>query len=273
MDSKPRRRFDAVDPADVKGQYMLEAMWMSAITLLTVGYGDVTPYSTCGRLTAVVVGILGVLITALLVAVMAQKLEQSRAEKYLHTFFSRMRLDRLYRHAAAHVIKSIFMLWRLKRLPDGSRKYRRRLLCYGKLMQAVRSMRRLKAKQTHVGESAVGVIEISAAVSDVHRLTEIITNQQSHLTERSDEIEDKLAAIEAARGSFHGRTAPDAYSSPVCIPETLAEQLDDSRTSLTSWVDPGLPAEVIQEINNAEDVAKARKFDIDEVKNMHSSLT
>ena len=70
-------------PEAVPGQILSDAMWMSAITFLTVGYGDVVPKSECGRVTAVVTGLLGVGTTALLVAVLAQKLEQSRAEKYV----------------------------------------------------------------------------------------------------------------------------------------------------------------------------------------------
>nr|KAG5689814.1 hypothetical protein BaRGS_029292 [Batillaria attramentaria] len=273
-----------VDPADVKGQYVLQAMWMSAITLLTVGYGDVTPYSTCGRLTAVVVGMLGVLITALLVAVMAQKLEQSRAEKYLHTFFSRMRMNRLYKNAAAHVIKSILMLWRLKHLPDGDRKYRKRLLCYGKLMQAVRAMRRWKVSKMQVGESAIGVIEVNAAVSDVHRLTEIITDQQSHLVERSDEMEDRLWTIEnkldhvaktIARGNQNVHSAPAAQPSGVRIPSPFTLTSSISALSMESKSQGRSGFDVLDELSSAADMetttaerlAEEYNYDIDDVKN------
>ena len=107
---------------------------MSAITFLTVGYGDVVPKSECGRVTAVVTGLLGVGTTALLVAVLAQKLEQSRAEKYVHTFVSRVALDKTHKHAAANVIKNVLKLWRLRR-PGYACKPRWRTRVHGKLLQ------------------------------------------------------------------------------------------------------------------------------------------
>ena len=53
-------------------------MWLSAITFLTVGYGDLTPMTHCGRFIAIVTGLMGLASTALLVAVLAKKLEQTR---------------------------------------------------------------------------------------------------------------------------------------------------------------------------------------------------
>ena len=120
--------------ADVPGQILSEAMWMSAITFLTVGYGDVVPKSECGRVTAVVTGLLGVGTTALLVAVLAQKLEQTRAEKYVHTFVSRVAIDKAHKDAAANVIKNVLKLWRIRR-PGYISTSRRRIRVHGKLLQ------------------------------------------------------------------------------------------------------------------------------------------
>lgn len=34
------------------------SMWLTAITFLTVGYGDVTPKTYCGRAVAIIVGLM-----------------------------------------------------------------------------------------------------------------------------------------------------------------------------------------------------------------------
>nr|KAG5689808.1 hypothetical protein BaRGS_029286 [Batillaria attramentaria] len=184
---------------EIPARFLQEAMWMSAITFLTIGYGDVTPQSACGRVTAVVTGLLGVGTTALLVAVLAQKLEQSRAEKYLHTFVSRMRLDKVRKTAAANVIKNSLKLWRLRMKGD---RESRRVRVHGKLIQAVGEMRDAKNAKLNIGESAVGVIEVNTAVEEVLRVAEAISDQQNLLEVRSDNVEKRLAAIEVKLDSI-----------------------------------------------------------------------
>ncbi|KAK7474015.1 hypothetical protein BaRGS_00034725, partial [Batillaria attramentaria] len=94
-----------------EARYLQNSMYLAGVTFLAVGYGDIVPVSTCGRITAVVTGLMGVALTAMLVAVMAQRLEQSRAEKYVHVFMLRSRLEQSHREKAADVIKWALMLW------------------------------------------------------------------------------------------------------------------------------------------------------------------
>ncbi|XP_017487409.1 PREDICTED: small conductance calcium-activated potassium channel protein isoform X8 [Rhagoletis zephyria] len=65
---------------------LLNAMWLIAITFLSVGFGDIVPNTYCGRGIAVTTGIMGAGCTALLVAVVSRKLELTRAEKHVHNF-------------------------------------------------------------------------------------------------------------------------------------------------------------------------------------------
>lgn len=58
-----------------------QSMWLTAVTFLTVGYGDLVPRSYCARVIASLTGMMGVGSMALTVAVLAKKLEQSRAER------------------------------------------------------------------------------------------------------------------------------------------------------------------------------------------------
>jgi len=61
-------------------------MWMISITFLSVGYGDIVPNTYCGRAISVFTGVMGSGCTALVVAVLARKLELTRAEKHVHNF-------------------------------------------------------------------------------------------------------------------------------------------------------------------------------------------
>ena len=46
-----------------------ESLYTTAITALTIGYGDITPKTIAGRTLSIVIGFLGVLFTGLIVAV------------------------------------------------------------------------------------------------------------------------------------------------------------------------------------------------------------
>jgi voltage-gated potassium channel len=54
-----------------------ETLYLSAITALTVGYGDVAPNSPIGRLAAVGLGFLGIMLTGIVVAAAIKALEKA----------------------------------------------------------------------------------------------------------------------------------------------------------------------------------------------------
>lgn len=175
---------------DEKTSSFFNSMWMIAITFLTVGYGDVYPNSYCGRFVAVTTGLMGVGTTALLVAVLASKLEQSRAEKYVHNFVSRAQLDKVRKHAAADTIKYVIQLWRLrKQSTDDNRK---RIRLHGKLLQAIANMRDAKNEKATIGESAIGFIEVAKSVDEVFEKVEGIQDCQKEIQTKINEMESKL---------------------------------------------------------------------------------
>ncbi|KAK6184769.1 hypothetical protein SNE40_007168 [Patella caerulea] len=170
------------------------AMWLIAITFLTIGYGDITPNSECGRFIAVETGLMGVGITALLVAVLAQKLEQTRSEKYVHNFVSRIQLDKIQKHAAANVIKQVLILWKMKKrgIMDGPKRIR----VYGKMLQAIREMRAAKNEKVSIGETSLGIIEIAKSVNDVFDLSESMESEQKQLKTKMEALETKMSTID-----------------------------------------------------------------------------
>ena len=180
-------------PGDTKNTGFLNCMWMIAITFLTVGYGDIYPNSYCGRFVSVTTGLMGVGTTALLVAVLATKLEQSRAEKYVHNFVSRAELDKQRKHAAADTIKYVIQLWKLKK-QNGDNTHRR-IRLHGKLLQAISNMREAKNDKASIGESAIGFIEVSKTVDEVYDRVENIQESQR-------EVKEKVADLEAHMGDL-----------------------------------------------------------------------
>lgn len=172
----------------------LNAMWLTAITFLTIGYGDIYPSTYCGRFVSVITGLMGVGTTALLVAVLAQKLEQTRPEKYVHNFVSRVQLDKIRKNAASDVIKYALNLWRMKR--QGITCSNRRTRVYGKLLQAIYKMREAKNEKISIGESSVGIIEVAKSVNDVYEIIEQMQSEQTNLQTKVINMEDKLTSID-----------------------------------------------------------------------------
>lgn len=58
-----------------------EALYLTAITALTVGYGDISPATPIGRIAAVVAGLVGVLFVGIVVAVATRALALATQEK------------------------------------------------------------------------------------------------------------------------------------------------------------------------------------------------
>ncbi|XP_036363077.1 small conductance calcium-activated potassium channel protein 2-like isoform X2 [Octopus sinensis] len=171
-----------------------QAMWLTAVTFLTLGYGDLTPSSRCGRFIAIWTGLMGVGITALCVAVLARKLEQTRPEKYVHTFLRRMRLDQRHKNAASDVLKQALMIWRLKRagLPESNAQimHHRR-----KLIDATAIMRSAKEVSSMVRENTVGIIEVANSVNEIYNLVKSIKDEQRVIQTRLSSLEVHIMGV------------------------------------------------------------------------------
>lgn len=52
-----------------EGWSILDSVYFSFITGLTIGYGDLAPKSTLGRMLAILIGVCGIILTGLIAAV------------------------------------------------------------------------------------------------------------------------------------------------------------------------------------------------------------
>ncbi|KAF3691964.1 Small conductance calcium-activated potassium channel protein 3 [Channa argus] len=100
------------DAQDVTSNF-LGAMWLISITFLSIGYGDMVPHTYCGKGVCLLTGIMGAGCTALVVAVVARKLELTKAEKHVHNFM----MDTQLTKRDDWFIQSTFKksLWQIKR--------------------------------------------------------------------------------------------------------------------------------------------------------------
>ncbi len=61
-----------------------DALYLTAITGLSIGYGDITPTTTLGRIVCVVIGFVGVTYVGIVVALVTRALTQAVEEKRRH---------------------------------------------------------------------------------------------------------------------------------------------------------------------------------------------
>lgn len=171
--------------------FFMQALWMTCVTFLTLGYGDVVPRTTCGRVLAIFTGMMGVGLMALCVAVLTRKLEQTRGEKYVHTFVQQIKMDKKYKNAAAKVVTEFLTICRLRRR-GVSAEDDRHVMHKRRLIHAVRSMNHARYLRMQVGESLTGPVEINKNVTEVYDMVETIRDDQDNFKSRMQQMEDLM---------------------------------------------------------------------------------
>ncbi|KAK3086891.1 hypothetical protein FSP39_025041 [Pinctada imbricata] len=181
------------EPADGNGNY-LQALWLTSVTFLTLGYGDVVPHSICGRIIAIKTGLMGVGIMALCVAVLARKLEQTRSERYVHTFVQQIHMDKLHRHAAADVVKQSMIVWKLRR--SGYSFHSSRILRHRrKLLDAIRRMNQSQFSKSQLRDCVIGTVEVAKGVAEINDVAYEIKEDQANIQQRLENLEKLMTNI------------------------------------------------------------------------------
>ncbi|XP_074473924.1 small conductance calcium-activated potassium channel protein 2 isoform X3 [Sebastes fasciatus] len=103
------------DNQDITSNF-LGAMWLISITFLTIGYGDMVPNTYCGKGVCLLTGIMGAGCTALVVAVVAKKLELTKAEKHVHNFMMDTQLTKRVKNTAANVLRETWLIYKNTKL-------------------------------------------------------------------------------------------------------------------------------------------------------------
>ena len=170
----------------------LNSMWLIAITFLSVGYGDIVPNSYCGRVIAVITGMFGAGVTALVVAVLARKLELSRAEKYVHNFVIDVELDKRYKHAAANILKAGWFVYKNKKMGKSRivRRYQR------KLLKAIHCIRDVKQEQRRLIDNSITMVEMYKAQNHMIESMGNMMLRQVDIEQRVGSMESRLSVID-----------------------------------------------------------------------------
>ncbi|KAM6903844.1 small conductance calcium-activated potassium channel protein 1-like [Lycodopsis pacificus] len=144
---------------DLSSNYM-EALWMVSVTFLSIGYGDVVPHTYCGRSICLLTGIMGAGCTVLVVAVVARKLELTRAEKHVHNFMMDSHISKRLKIAAANVLRETWLIYKhtkLSRERDNSRVR----MHQRKLLLAIHQLRKVKIEKSILVDQGSSLVDLS----------------------------------------------------------------------------------------------------------------
>ncbi|XP_011193345.1 small conductance calcium-activated potassium channel protein isoform X12 [Zeugodacus cucurbitae] len=185
---------------------LLNAMWLIAITFLSVGFGDIVPNTYCGRGIAVSTGIMGAGCTALLVAVVSRKLELTRAEKHVHNFMMDTQLTKRLKNAAANVLRETWLIYKHTRLvkrvnPGRVRTHQRKFLL------AIYALRKVKMDQRKLMDNANTITDMAKTQNTVYEIISDMSSRQDSIEERLTNLEDKLQTLQD-----HLESLPDIMS-------------------------------------------------------------
>ncbi|KAK1794697.1 hypothetical protein P4O66_001408 [Electrophorus voltai] len=177
------------DAQDVTSNF-LGAMWLISITFLSIGYGDMVPHTYCGKGVCLLTGIMGAGCTALVVAVVARKLELTKAEKHVHNFMMDTQLTKRIKNAAANVLRETWLIYKHTKLMkkiDHSRvrKHQR------KFLQAIHQLRSVKMEQRKLSDQANTLVDLSK-----EQMQSVMYELMSELNDRSEDLERQMLSLE-----------------------------------------------------------------------------
>uniref|UniRef100_A0A3B5LDQ4 Potassium calcium-activated channel subfamily N member 2 n=1 Tax=Xiphophorus couchianus TaxID=32473 RepID=A0A3B5LDQ4_9TELE len=175
------------DNQDITSNF-LGAMWLISITFLTIGYGDMVPHTYCGKGVCLLTGIMGAGCTALVVAVVAKKLELTKAEKHVHNFMMDTQLTKRVKNTAANVLRETWLIYKntkLVRKMDHARvrKHQR------KFLQAIHQLRSVKMEQRKLNDQANSLVDLA-------KTQNVMYDMVSDLNERGEDMEKRIALLE-----------------------------------------------------------------------------
>ncbi|CAJ0574417.1 unnamed protein product, partial [Mesorhabditis spiculigera] len=216
----------SANPSSTKGRPVnyLNSLWMIAVTFLSVGYGDIVPHTYCGKTMAVITGIMGTCTSSMVVAVIARKLELSRAEKHVHNFMMETQLTKKLKHSAANVLRETWFIYKYRRLVEKPDTARIRLH-QRKFLVAIYALRKVKRDQRKLQENFVSLGDVARTTSNTYELVQDSHSSQEGLSLRITAIEHQLSDISKELGNLAELLRSRRRSSYASGDETPQESL------------------------------------------------
>ncbi|XP_070777244.1 small conductance calcium-activated potassium channel protein 1-like [Enoplosus armatus] len=185
---------------DLSSNYM-EALWMVSVTFLSIGYGDVVPHTYCGRSICLLTGIMGAGCTVLVVAVVARKLELTRAEKHVHNFMMDSHISKRIKIAAANVLRETWLIYKHTKL-SRERHHTRVRMHQRKLLLAIHQLRRVKIEKRILADQANTLVDLCKVREMQSMMYDVLSEVQGCRGELDTHIHSLEKHVEELREGF-----------------------------------------------------------------------
>ncbi|XP_054618894.1 small conductance calcium-activated potassium channel protein 1-like isoform X2 [Dunckerocampus dactyliophorus] len=185
---------------DLSSNYM-EALWMVSVTFLSIGYGDVVPHTYCGRSICLLTGIMGAGCTVLVVAVVARKLELTRAEKHVHNFMMDSHISKRIKIAAANVLRETWLIYKHTKL-SREKDHTMVRMHQRKLLLAIHQLRRVKVEKRILADQGSTLVDLCKVREMQTLLYDVLAEVQGCRSELDTHIHGLEKHVEELREGF-----------------------------------------------------------------------
>uniref|UniRef100_A0A158R3P7 CaMBD domain-containing protein n=1 Tax=Nippostrongylus brasiliensis TaxID=27835 RepID=A0A158R3P7_NIPBR len=188
-------RFGQADQ-DVPSILYSNALWFIAITFMLNGYGDIVPQTHAGRIIAIFVGVVGAIISSILIAVISRNILLSQGQRNVNNFMHDSKLTREHKNAAAKVLQQTWRIHKCLRCgPDSRlRTYQR------KFLRAIHEFRAIKNEMRVFSENN------SANTQQVTRLVAEMHFSMQRLVSAQDEMRAQIEVLQRAVRNHYANT-------------------------------------------------------------------
>ncbi|CAI4224905.1 unnamed protein product [Auanema sp. JU1783] len=164
------------------------ALWFIAITFMLNGYGDIVPQTHWGRIIAIFVGVVGAIISSILIAVISRNILLTQGQRNVNNFMMDSRLTRQHKHSAAKVLQ---YTWRIHKCLQGGmatdgtlRKHQR------KFLNAIHEFRAIKNEIRVFGESnSANSQQVTRLVIEMHSSMQKLISAQEEMRAQIDVLQ------------------------------------------------------------------------------------
>ncbi|KHN86198.1 Uncharacterized protein C03F11.1 [Toxocara canis] len=204
------------------------AMWFIAITFMLNGYGDIVPQTHCGRIIAILVGVVGAIVSSILIAVISRKILLSQGQRNVNIFMDDSRLTREHKHAAACVLQHTWHIHKCLQSNDINndstlREHQR------KFLNSIHYFRHIKNKMRVFNElSSASLHQVSRLVMEMHSSMQRLVSAQEEMRAQVDVLH------RAVRNHFAHHGSQQNHATEASHDDSMTDSVEKNLSTRTS---------------------------------------